>query len=150
MHLKLLRHTWLRFLIRTWIEAHRVVVRAKPSSQLQERIEAEEKARVEARVQQLGSDGLSRLAEELAAAKAASNQPIPHTLLESFPIPDVNSISWIPVTSAQNRGIGKVIPAIGGEALADHIAKDAVEVSSFVSFQQIKVCSLPIRATLIF
>lgn len=122
-----------------FIDAHRVVVRAKPSSALQEKLETEENARVEEQVKKLGPEGLKKLAEELEAAKEENDKPVPQDVLTSFPVPSVSSIGWIPVTSVQNRARGRLVPAPGGEKLAEHIAKDGVELPVFVSFHHIQV-----------
>ena len=106
---------------------------------LQERLEKDENARVAAQVEKLGPEGLKKLGKQLEEAKQKNDEPVPPEVLTSFPVPNVNSISWIPVTSAQNRANGKVIPAPGGEALAKHIASDGVDLPVFVSFHNIQV-----------
>ncbi|KAH7100191.1 Metalloenzyme, LuxS/M16 peptidase-like protein [Auriculariales sp. MPI-PUGE-AT-0066] len=129
---------WKDLIKRYLIDAHRIVVCAKPSSALQERIESEENTRVAAQVERLGPEGLKRLAEELEAAKADNDKPVPQDMLTTFPVPDVKTINWIPVTSAQNLGTGRVVPAPGGEDLAKHISADGVDLAAFVSFHQIQ------------
>ncbi|KZW02722.1 hypothetical protein EXIGLDRAFT_732962 [Exidia glandulosa HHB12029] len=129
---------WKDLLKTYFIDAHRVVVRAKPSSALQEKLESDESARVEAQVKKLGPEGLKKLGEELGAAKEENDKPVPQEMLTEFPVPSVDSIGWIPVTSAQNKSRGRVVPAPGGDALATHIAKDGVELPVFVSFHNIQ------------
>lgn len=128
---------WKDLLRSYFVDAHRVVVCAKPSSALQEKLESEENARVDKQVKQLGPDGIKKLGEELEAAKKENDTPVPQDVLTSFPVPDVSTISWIPVTSAQSRGRDGVVPAPRGEPLAAHIAKDGVELPVFVSFHNI-------------
>ncbi|EJD55672.1 hypothetical protein AURDEDRAFT_109912 [Auricularia subglabra TFB-10046 SS5] len=129
---------WKNLLRSYFVDAHRVVVRARPSSVLQERLEKEENARVAAQVEKLGEEGLKKLGEQLEAAKAANDAPVPSDVLTSFPVPSVGSISWIPVTSAQNRGRNAVVPAPGGEGLAAHIAARGADLPVFVSFGNIE------------
>jgi len=102
-------------------------------------LESDESTRVAAQVEKLGADGLKRLAEELEQAKTENDKPVPQEMLTCFPVPDVKTISWIPVTSAQNVGKGKVVPAPGGEGLAKHIAADGCNLPVFLSFHQIPV-----------
>ncbi|KAH7318836.1 Metalloenzyme, LuxS/M16 peptidase-like protein [Rhizoctonia solani] len=128
---------WDNLLTKYWIEGPSVVVGARPSTKLQERLETDEHARVEAQRKRLGPDGLAKLEEELNRAKAEHDRPIPQEMLTSFPVPDVKRISWIPVQSAKNDPFvakaGKV-----GNRLQEHLEKDPVELPYFVQYDQVR------------
>ncbi len=78
-----------------------MVVRGKPSAAVAERLEKEEKARIEKQKATLGPEGLAQKAKELEEAKAEHEKPIPTEVLKSFTLSDVKSISWIPVQSVR-------------------------------------------------
>jgi Zn-dependent M16 (insulinase) family peptidase len=118
------------------------VVIGKPSSTLAETLEKEEKARVATQVKALGSEGLAKAAKELEDAKQEHDKPIPAEVLESFPVPDVKSISWIKVYSAQEKGKGRAIASTGAassSALKKHIDADGHELPFFVEYDHVQV-----------
>lgn len=105
---------------------------------MRERVETEENARIAAQVEILGREGLAKLAAELQAAKADNDRPFPTEVLTDFPIPSVSTISWIPVTSVQNRGVGKTVAVPSALQLEQHITADASKVPVFVHFNNVK------------
>lgn len=124
---------------RYFLDAHRVVVKCKPSASMRERLEKEENERIEKQVASLGEDGLRRAAEALEAAKAENDVSCPPEVLTSFPIPDISTISWIPVSSVQNRSTSEVVAAPNGADLQRHLAADSSKVPVFVEFDSVKV-----------
>jgi hypothetical protein len=90
-------------------------------------LEKAEKARIANQVEKLGPEGLKEVERKLEAAKADNTKPIPTGVLTSFPVPDVKSISWIPVQSVQEPGEGRkanpYISSTNGE-LQRHIESD--------------------------
>jgi hypothetical protein len=68
-----------------------------------EKLEKDEKARIAAQVKAIGTEGLKAAAELLEKAKAEHDKPIPDEILKAFPVPDVKSISWIPVDSVHEK-----------------------------------------------
>ncbi|KAG8691866.1 hypothetical protein FRC11_007225 [Ceratobasidium sp. 423] len=128
---------WGDHLTKYWIEGPSVVVGARPSAKLQDKLETDEKARIEAQRKQLGPEGLAKHQEELNRAEAEHNRPIPQEMLTSFPVPDVKSISWIPVQSARNDPfVAKVGKA--GSGLQGHLDKDPVELPYFVQYDHVQ------------
>jgi hypothetical protein len=106
------------------------------------RLEKDDKARLAAQVEQLGPDGLAKAAKVLADAKAENDKPIPEEILTAFPVPDVKSISWIPVRSAQLPGTGRAQPHAAGEGadeLMRHIESDGEPLPFFVQYDDVKV-----------
>lgn len=84
---------------------------------------------------------MANAAKVVAAAKAEHDKPIPKELLTSFPVPDVKSISFIPVQSVQQPGTGrqKDAPAPNATELAKKINADGEELPFFVQFDHVKV-----------
>jgi hypothetical protein len=127
-------------LYRYFVDPKRVVVRGKPSAAVAERLEKEEKARVAKQKEVLGPEGLAQRAKELEAAKAEHEKPIPTDILKSFPVPSVKSISWIPVQSVQQAGIGRQGRALGVENdVSRHVNADGSPLPFFVQYDHVKV-----------
>ncbi len=94
---------------RFYIRNNPVVILSKPSVRLQQTLETTEKDRVKDQRERLGSAGLEVLKKVLEDAKAEHDRPIPPQVLTTFPVPNVNSISWIPVDSARNESGERVL-----------------------------------------
>lgn len=97
-------------------------------------------ARVEAQIKRLGPDGLAKARAVLEQAKAENDAPIPEELLTGFPVPDVSSISWIPVQSAQEGN--KVMQHPGqteNSRLVEHLNSDGDKLPFFVQFDHVQV-----------
>jgi Zn-dependent M16 (insulinase) family peptidase len=118
---------------RYFVDPKRVVVRGKPSAAFAERLEKEEKARIAKQKADLGPEGLAQKAKELEEAKAEHERPIPTEVLKAFPVPDVKSISWIPVQSVQQAGTGRPsrTPAVENE-VSQHVSADGPPPPFFV------------------
>ena len=113
----------------------------KPSANLAEQLEKTEKDRVAAQVQALGPEGLKKVEAELEAAKAEHDRPIPTEVLTSFPVPDVKSISWIPVESVQEPGKSRQVlyPPSSDSKLLKHVTTDGEQLSFFVQYDHVEV-----------
>lgn len=119
------------------------MVIGKPSADLAEKLETAEKARIVAQVERLGPEGLKKAEAELEEAKAEHSRTIPKDILTSFPVPDVKSISWIPVQSVQEPGKGRKTvyqPQINS-ALYKHIESDGQSLPFFVEYDHVEVCT---------
>ena len=120
-------------------------MRGKPSAALAEKLEKDEKARLDAQIAKLGPEGLTRLQKELDNAKAENDAPIPEKILTDFPVPDVRSISWIAVQSAKNiPGTVEVEKAqegvlVNSTELARHIKADETKLPLTVYYDHITV-----------
>ncbi|KIJ21665.1 hypothetical protein PAXINDRAFT_63491 [Paxillus involutus ATCC 200175] len=131
---------WTELLRVYFIDRPYIVVIGKPSSSLAEQLETDEKARLAAQVKKLGPEGLANAEKELEAAKAEHELPIPKDILTSFPVPDVRSISWIPVESVQEVGKGRSVASKASlqSELAKHIKSDGDPSSIFVQYDHVK------------
>lgn len=92
----------------------------------------------------LGPEGLARKKEELQKAKAENEKPIPDDILTSFPIPDVETISWIPVKSFQEPLSGAGVAKCDSD-IAKHIISDGLALPFFVHYEHVQVRSLLAR-----
>lgn len=108
-----------------------------------DRLEKEEKARIEAQKKKLGPEGLAQAQKALDEAKKEHEKPIPTEVLTSFPVPDVKSISWIPVHSVQEPGNAKgrapASPPTGSNVdLHRHITSDGDALPFFVQYDHVQ------------
>ena len=102
---------WRDFLSKWLSDAHHVSILGVPSKDLSDKVTNDEKARVEAQRKRLGEKGLKELEEKLAAAKAENDKPIPDSVLEQFPVPNTDSVHFIPTVTARSgaaRKMGKL------------------------------------------
>ncbi|KXN89943.1 hypothetical protein AN958_04947 [Leucoagaricus sp. SymC.cos] len=123
---------WTDLLQKYYIDPPSVVVVGKPSAQLAERLETEEKARITEQAKTLGPEGLKEAAELLQRSKAEHDKPIPTE--------DVKSISWIPVQSVQEPGIGRKPPSKTTKSpqLLKLIEADGPPLPFFVEYDSVK------------
>ena len=128
---------------RYYIDPPSVTVTGRPSAALAEKLENEEKKRVDAQIKKLGSEGLKKAEKELEEAKAEHDTPIPSEILKQFKIPDVKSIAWIPVKSVQQQGKGREPSTVAttNPDLAKHINADGQELPFFVQYDDVEVRS---------
>ncbi|KAG6888680.1 hypothetical protein C0995_006670 [Termitomyces sp. Mi166 len=132
--------SWTSLLQKYYIDTHPVIILGKPSAGLAETLEKDEKARIIQQVEKLGPEGLMKAAAELEIAKAEHDRPIPTDMLTSFPVPDVKTISWIPVQSVQEIGAGRVSQRLASSStdLEKHITGDASPLPFFVQYDHVQ------------
>ena len=120
------------------------MVVGRPSASLADKIEKDELARIDAQVKALGPEGLKKAEAELEAAKAEHEQSIPDEILNAFPVPDVKSISWIPVETVQEPGSDRQHAGFVSESseLKQYIESDGEALPFFVQYDQVEVCCL--------
>ncbi|KAF8271486.1 Metalloenzyme, LuxS/M16 peptidase-like protein [Lactarius quietus] len=151
-HYKLLRSwsskKWSDIIDKYFVYPKRIVVRGKPSAVVAERIEKEEKARIAKQKEALGPEGLARKARELEEAKAEHDKPIPNEILKSFPVPDVKTISWIPVQSVQQAGTGRRGRAGVENDVSRHVNADGPPLPFFVQYDHVKSDFVSVHAYL--
>lgn len=71
-------------------------------------LKSEEAARVAAQKKALGEEGLKRLQDKLAEAKAENDREIPQEIIRKFKVPDTSSIHFIPTTTARSGAARKL------------------------------------------
>ncbi|KAF5390191.1 hypothetical protein D9757_002846 [Collybiopsis confluens] len=141
---------WTDLLQKYYIDPPSVVVIGRPSAELAEKLEKDEKKRLEAQAKALGPEGLKAAKKELEEAKAEHDRPIPTEVLTQFQIPNVSSISWIPVSSYTEKGKGRsnaAVPATPSE-LARIIKTDGEELPFFVEYDHVDSDFVSIHAVL--
>ena len=118
-----------------------VVIRGLPSAELAEKIKIDEEKRIAAQIEKLGPEGLANAAKELQEAQAEHDKPIPQEVLKQFPVPNVNSISWIDVQSHhEGEPATRITSTSARTPLKDFIEKDGEKLPFFVGFDHVKVC----------
>ncbi|KLO20262.1 hypothetical protein SCHPADRAFT_817077 [Schizopora paradoxa] len=140
---------WSNILRKYYVDPPCIVVRGKPSAALADKLETDEKKRVEKQVEVLGPEGLQKAKEELETAKAKHEEPIPEELIKTFPVPDVHSIAWIPVQSLQ-EGTSSVTERQKSIStpLKRHIEADGTALPFFVEFDHVQSDFFTIHAFL--
>lgn len=118
-----------------------VTIRGKPSASLAEKLEKDEKARIDAQIKRLGPHGLDEAKKTLDKAKEENDAPIPEKILKDFPVPDVKSIAWITVQSAQEGTNVKPITTSRSDntQLRQHLESEGTKLPFFVEFDHVQV-----------
>lgn len=125
-----------RHCLRVWFaEAHHAVVIGKPSAEKAKEIESREQARIAARKQQLGPEGLENLKGKLAAARTLNNEEIPSEVLSKFEVPDTASIKFIKTATARS-GSARSMGLLQNSA-QDAIDKDQ-DLPLFIHFEHVQ------------
>ncbi|KAF9822062.1 hypothetical protein IEO21_00056 [Rhodonia placenta] len=133
---------WTDVLKKYYVDPPRIVIRGKPSGAMADKLEQDEKKRIAEQKEHLGPDGLAEAAKELEGAKKEHEAEIPKDILTSFPVPDVKSISWIPVQSVQEVGVGegrkRIVHPTGNAELLKHIESDGQTLPFFVQYDHVQ------------
>ncbi|KAK4561151.1 hypothetical protein LTR86_005106 [Recurvomyces mirabilis] len=98
---------WLDFHKKWLADANHVSILGVPSKELSEKVTKDEKARVKAQQENLGEEGMKKLAQKLKDAQSENDRPIPESLLEKFQVPSTDSIHFIPTTTARSGAARK-------------------------------------------
>ncbi|KIL70742.1 hypothetical protein M378DRAFT_6664 [Amanita muscaria Koide BX008] len=137
---------WSGLLRKYYIDSHAIVVIGKPSSSLADNLEADEKARIAEQVKRLGSEGLAQAQKVLDEAKAEHAKPIPTEIITQFRLPSVKGISWIPVQSVQEPGVGRTSRSNLTSALLKHVTSDGSQLPFFVQYDHVESSFVSIHA----
>lgn len=127
---------WRAFL-RKWIaDAHHISILGKPSLVLAKKLKEDEAARIEKRKQELGDEGLQKLAQRLDDAKKQNEVEIPASLLEEWQVPPVESIHFIKSQTARS-GLARSL------GIHENSAQEAVDKALpgsplFVQFEDVR------------
>ena len=124
-----------RHYLRIWFaEAHHAIVIGRPSAEQSEKIELGEQARIAARKQQLGAEGLQELKLKLDAAQKLNNEEIPNELVGQFEVPDIASMNFIETATARS-GSARNMGSLTNSA-QDAVNKDK-DLPLFVHFEHV-------------
>ena len=128
-------HQW-RYWMRVWLaEARHATVLGRPSADQPEKIESEEQARLQARKERLGTEGLEELKTKLTAAKKLNDEEIPKELISRFEVPDTTSINFVKTVTARS-GTAREIDPLQNSA-QDVINKDK-DLPLFLHFEHVQ------------
>ncbi|KAK9243944.1 Metalloenzyme, LuxS/M16 peptidase-like protein [Lipomyces tetrasporus] len=126
------------FLIEKWLLNNpHVAVLAKPSATLARNLRKAANLRLRNRKEELGEEGLERLAKRLKGAQDENDTKIPDELLASFPAPDPAKVNFIkPVTAKAGLAISDSDPK---SQIQDILDKDfAKELPLYVHYEHVK------------
>ena len=128
-------HQW-RHCLRIWLaEAHHATVIGRPSAKESDKVEYEEQARIVARKQQVGIEGLQALEVKLAAAQTLNNEEVPNEILGQFQVPDTASIKFIQTVTARS-GSARVMGPLHNSA-QDALNNDK-DLPLFIHFEHVQ------------
>ncbi|KAI1658966.1 Metalloenzyme, LuxS/M16 peptidase-like protein [Daldinia decipiens] len=126
---------WRAFL-KTWLaDAHHVSILGKPSLQLATKQKEDEVARIEKRKQELGAEGLKKLAQKLEDAKKQNEVEIPASVLEKWPVPPIESIHFIESQTARSGMARKL--GVQKNSAQKIIDQASSELPLFVQFEDV-------------
>ncbi|RFU26757.1 hypothetical protein B7463_g9582, partial [Scytalidium lignicola] len=126
---------WREFLKKWIADAPHVSILGKPSKDLAEKIKAKEEARLAARREELGPEGLQNLAEKLKAAIAKNDAEIPESLLQKWPVPGVESIHFIESSTARSGFARKL--GVQNNKIQHIIDSKKLELPLFLQFEHV-------------
>ncbi|OTA99939.1 hypothetical protein M426DRAFT_247265 [Hypoxylon sp. CI-4A] len=127
---------WRAFL-KKWIsDAHHVSILGKPSLAMAKKLKKDEAVRIEKRKQELGTEGLQKLAQKLEDAKKQNEVRIPDSLLEQWQVPSIESIHFIESHTARS-GLARKL------GVYDNAAQKIIDSASpdpplFIQFEDVK------------
>ncbi|KAF2016044.1 zinc metalloprotease-like protein [Aaosphaeria arxii CBS 175.79] len=126
---------WRAFLNKWIADAHHVSILGKPSVALNDKIKADEVARVKSQQEKLGEEGLKKLATKLEEAQAENDKPIPEEILASLKVPGTESIHFFDTVTARS-GLAKKAGA-PDNSIQKVIDKDGNGLPLFIHYEHI-------------
>ncbi len=99
---------WINILRKYFVENKHISTLSKPSKELYEKSQVDEKKRIETRKLKLGKDGLEKLKKKLEETERENNQEIPKEITDLFQTPDPSKIHFINTEFAET-GLGSII-----------------------------------------
>ncbi|GAA5923094.1 uncharacterized protein JCM15063_003529 [Sporobolomyces koalae] len=127
---------WTDLLKEYLVERHSVVLQGTPSPELVAEQARDAAARISNNKLKLGPNGLALAQAALDQAVESNKHPPPDSLVQSYPVPDVNHISWIFVDTARSNGVGQGKEHFTGK-LQSIINADGPDLPFFVQFDEI-------------
>jgi Zn-dependent M16 (insulinase) family peptidase len=119
---------WIKLIREHILEKPSCTVVGKPSVALGEKIAEEEAERLREQAEILGEDQLKQLEEELEKAEEINNPPVSEDLLKRYQVPDVNTISFIPVVTYRTD---KEPESVEGQQLKQYLEKENAKPHPF-------------------
>lgn len=126
---------WRSFHRKWLVDAHHVSILGKPSMALATKLKETEEARITKRKEELGPEGLKKLAEKLEAAKAKNDVTIPDSVIDQWVVPGTDSIHFIESSTARSGKAKAVGPGKDAAQTAIDNAKPGLPL--FVQFEHV-------------
>ncbi|PHH79499.1 hypothetical protein CDD80_4610 [Ophiocordyceps camponoti-rufipedis] len=127
---------WRGFLSKWMADAHHISILGKPSIELAAKMKAEEEERIAKRKEELGPEGLQKLAKRLEEAKKNNDVPIPTEVLERWSVPGTESIHFIESDTARS-GLARSVGLGLGAAQARIDGAGDGERPLFIQFEDV-------------
>lgn len=99
-------------------------------------LKSEEASRVAAQKKRLGIEGLKRLQNRLAEAKAENDREIPQEIIRRFKVPDTSSIHFIPTVTARS-GVARKLGQLDN-AIQNIVDRDDDTSPLFIHFEHVE------------
>lgn len=129
---------WAKVIHDQLVVNHLVTILGKPSAQLTETQNRENKKIADDILAKYGKDGLKKLGEILKHAQEHNDREIPSSVLTQFGQPDPEKISFI-TTQSYRGGLNKLEGPYEDDSLAQSISEDTpAEFPLFMHFEQFK------------
>jgi Zn-dependent M16 (insulinase) family peptidase len=140
---------WQELMKKYILDRPMAVVLGKPSAEMSKQISDGENEREAKQAQELGEEGLSRLAKTLDDAMEANEEPIPEDILLSLPVPDLNKVPSIPLFTARLSPSMDGLPvSIIPESVRGFSMDDAEAVAAQMTKEVSKASAAPFPADL--
>lgn len=124
---------WKDFLNKYFVRNKHISVLGVPCAKLSEQLKADERARIEQRRKELGSEGLEKLSKALEQAKKDNEPTIPDHIFQALPVPSSDTIPWMETITAQSGRVRPIPRPINDiQKLVD---ADADDLPLFIHFE---------------
>lgn len=127
---------WRAFMSKWMADAHHVSVLGKPSLQLAIKMKGDHEARIAKRKEELGEEGLQKLAQKLENAKTKNDAPIPPEVIDRWAVPGTESIHFIESDTARS-GHAKAVGLGSGRAQELINAAPGGKLPLFIQFEDV-------------
>ncbi|KAM5344836.1 hypothetical protein ACJ41O_010698 [Fusarium nematophilum] len=127
---------WRDFLSKWMADAPHISVLGKPSNELATKMKKDEEARIAKRKEELGTEGLTKLAKRLEEAKKKNDEPIPADVIDRWSVPSTDSIHFIESDTAR---AGRARSVGLGSGTAQKLVDEAPQgkLPLFVQFEDV-------------
>ncbi|KPA36772.1 hypothetical protein FLAG1_10439 [Fusarium langsethiae] len=134
---------WRDFLKKWMVDAPHISILWKPSHELVVKMNNDEEARVAKRKEDLGADGLEKLAKRLEEAKKKNDEPIPDEVFNRWSVPGADSIHFIKSDTARSGHARSVGLGSGpAQKLIDGMTQGKLPL--FIQFEDVPTNLVPI------
>eukprot|EP01080_Neovahlkampfia_damariscottae_P009196 gene9196-1282_t len=127
---------WVNLIKTLFIDEPHACIYAKPDRKLGNKLSNDEESRIKKQISQLGKEKLNQLGDDLETAKKQNEFQIPKELLESFKIPDIQSVEFFPVVTYRSNSIPQDKHSIKLQKL---IGDEKQDLPIFIQFDHIPV-----------